>query len=462
MKLSQPDIHGDLKAALDRSLELKAVLERMVADPHPEGNSRALNRLSYMQRKIRNVKVSLGYNEPFDTSAKAKATTDTARVAQTASPKCRRRDGKKKLFKSLRDGNLRILATRAGRKIEGINDPSETQILRVLNDMHLDSTELSTERSIDSNTSKLPFVSLTSGKTEEPITLPTFDEYANITFQLGLSSPVEKALKSVKRTMEHITSFKKKMENMQQLFRVHNTPANYSRRNAIRRMTMPPAKLASIIISVTSDPNVSSSHHKTTDHVEHAKGGATNRSSETPKSSRLKPQVPQFVTSPRGVSTPRSRNLSCGEPHFDVTIDSEEKKLSKIVESITEERPTTIRRKQRLMSYDIEQLLATANAEKLLDDIRVTAENERQAKRMLNKKQADMYRRLLEKIFNRKVTPNATEVAVVEAIRRVIESGEIIDGDSIEMIRRALKGNASQADEMFKLIEYLADAYGQP
>lgn len=454
MMLPQPCIHGDLKATLDRSLELKAVLERMATDSHPETNAKAVARLTYMQKRMRKVKASLGFNEMQGLSLKKPGEIKTDRSIETALPKVRKRDGKKKLFKSLRDGHSRILATKAGRRLEGVDDPSQANVLHVINDLQLDTLELSTDRSFDLNSPRLPFISLTNGRTEDPIALPTFDEYAEATMQQGLSSPVEKAMKSVKRTMEHITNFKRKMDNLATLSRQPNPLYSSGRRPGLRRMTMPPAKLANLIQSALSNQYIARvlpSYEQIDQVGKEVSFTAVNSNLDSDR-----PNISHGINITQPKTPRRVRNMSSGDTKLSSNIESEETKLSQIVESITEERPTSIRRKQRLMSSDIEQLLATTTADKLLTEIRISAEAERQEKHRLNKHQAVMYRRLLEKLFNRKSPLNSVEIGVIEVVRRVIEVGELINVMCIQLIKRALKSNVTQAESLIKLIEQLA------
>lgn len=451
--LVQPDMHGDLKATLEKSLEIKAVLASMVGDTGQQGNHRTMNRLDQMQKRIKTTKDSLGFPDTCVYKAKKAMTPSTLRPTNTASPTNRRRDGKKKLYKSLRDGNLRILATKAGRYIEVIDDPSETHVLRVIKDMQLDSAKI-TERSYDLNTSRLPFVSLISGRLEDPINLPTFEQYSISTLKNGMSSPVEKAIRSVKRTMEHITNFRTKMDGILANSKLPSSRHSSNRRSGLRSMTMPSEQLSLFIESLEQGPAAEEKSLITA--IPEAKRKDTARTSTTISVSNDQNFKRRFVSSPKP-STPRERCSIPGDNRqLCGTIDTQENKLSQIVESIAEERPITVRRKQRLLSSDLEQLLGIGTAVKLLTDIRLSAEQQRLAKRRLNKRQAEMYRRLLERLFNRRVMPNSVEIGVIEAVRRVIESGEIIDRDSLSHVKHALRANAGQAEELIKLIETLA------
>lgn len=433
MKPAQPNIHDDLRSTLEQSLELKACLEHMCAEHNPSNGFKALNRLNLMEKKVGTLKASLGFKDPRHrlTPSSPLHLIETQRQSQSPSPPSVRHEGKNKLLKSLRDGNSRLLAMKAGRSIACVEEAYEPNILKIIRDIPFEPKE---DQSFRSNSTNLPFVSLKSGRIEKPLALPTFEEYIESS-TLGMNASVDRAMKSIQRTQEHIISFKKKIETVKQSM------------EGRRRMSRISAA-QSFEFSLGRKRGVSE------DKTGVVRTDLYRRTTETVD--RL--EKLHLVTVP-ATKPVKVRHRSEAVQKYVSNVASEENKLKRIVESILEERPVAIKRKLRLLSKDIDLLVGSAIS-KMLENAREIAEQERWDKRRLNLKQAEIYQNLLDGMRQRK-SPIWTELAVVEIIRRVLENGEIISHESIQLIREVLGSKSSQVEEVLELLVVLIEEFNR-
>jgi hypothetical protein len=479
MKISDAYFQADLKATLERSLDLKAVLEHMCLDPNPVYQVKAVSRLNVMQKKVRKAKESLGFKDPSlpESSLKKHTTVSPHRQTSPVTPLGRRHEGKKKLFKSLRDGNLRILATRAGRQIEGAANPSDLRAFRTF-----DQSDLSNETrhialptkahlhrmptsvvqaAVETNASeflitqqrfepalepiipKLPFVSLANGRTEELCILPTFDEYAMRSTVQGLNSPESKAFEAIKRTHEHFTAFKKKIDNIETIFKNRSLGGNRDRR-ARHMSVLPGSSGYSAARQVRTINSFQAAPHPTKQTMATAHGPTSH-------------QVTNYVSTPSGFSTQRTRNSRLGDAKEFDAVECQETKLSQIVDSMLGERPTSMRRKQRLFSADIDQPGMLGSTTRGLNEVRQVAEQERWDKHRLNLKQGHMYRQLLDKIMTRKRPQNPAELNVIEIVRMLLESGEVVGQGTIEHITRVVGSKGTEVEGVLRLLKLFVE-----
>jgi hypothetical protein len=433
MKHLKGSIQDDLKNTLDRSLELKAALERMCADPS-QTNAQAFNRIGEMQKHVKKASTALGYTEVSLTTDMHAVTTSPSRPLKTSSPLSRRYPGKQTLFKSLQDSHVRIVASRAGRRLPD----SE-----IMGDRTLDAwtpvhssyersellSELGTEESI-----KLPFVSLSSGKTTEPLSLPTFEEYVRVTgTELNVNLLAEAALKSADRVREHIAEFKKKMEHLARLSRQPMTGRSsyHSRRgNPLDRLQDKKRGL-----SFTTAAQI-----------------ADDKPSQALTEVVAKSEASRAHTRPLSREEFRRFSPTCTKEPAD-TVNSAEAKLSQIVESINIDRPRQMRRRLSLLSTDQHLARSPKKVQQIFGGIRQVIETERMQKHKLNQRQAEVYRCLLEYFREQGRRPNSTELTVLENVRRLLERGEVLEAGLAEKIRRGLGNRASEASELLGVLD---------
>jgi hypothetical protein len=322
---------------------------------------------------------------------------------------------------------------KAGRSIACVEEAYEPNILKIMRDIPFEPKE---DQSFRSNSTNLPFVSLKSGRIEKPLDLPTFEEYIESS-ALGMNASVDRAMKSIQRTQEHIISFKKKIEAVK--------PSMEGRRRMSR-------------ISAAQSMSFEFSFGRKRGVSEDKTGGV--RTDLYRRTTEIADRLEKLhlVTIP-ATKPVKVRHRSEAAQKYVSNVASEENKLKRIVESILEERPVAIKRKLRLLSKDIDLLVGSAIS-KMLENARDIAEQERWDKRRLNLKQAEIYQNLLDGMRQRK-SPIWTELAVVEIIRRVLENGEIISHESIQLIREVLGSKSSQVEEVLELLEALIEEFNR-
>jgi hypothetical protein len=436
------NIQGDLKATLERSLDLKAALEHMRADPSPSSQAYALNRINRLQRRVSATKTSLGFQEPQRPQQATNAAAALTKKTQSSSPMNRRHQGKLKLLRSLKADNLRIIASRAGRRLQSdvpdLTSPVEKALMSTPKCTRF-LTELSTE---DPCSPKLPFVSLASGKTEEPLNLPSFEEYAAVTGTgLDLNTPTDFALKAVERTTRHIESFKKKLADMLQLSK---QPRPVRRETTVTRKTLGPMDLEAVRHAYEVNAQRMTHVIKLSSPSEFAPSFSTPRS------------VPIIKHIEAMISKEDFRHFSpnrLGELESFNTVESAEEKLSQIVERIQVDRPKSRWRKLRLIRREEE--LPPQNSKHMtqpMTEIRKVVENEQRKKRRLNLSQAEVYRKLLDYLRAKRRRPNSAETTVISVVKRVLESGEVLDTTSADQMREGLGYKAKEAADLLELL----------
>jgi hypothetical protein len=296
-------------------------------------------------------------------------------------------------------------------------------------------TDLSTEAL---GSPRLPFVSFTSGRTEEPLNLPSFEEYATLTGTgLDLNTPADFAFKAVERTSRHIERFKSKLADMLH-FSKHPRP--------VRRETTVTRNALGVDLEA----------------MRHVEGNA-----QRSVGMKLSPRA-RFAPS---FSTPRSEpmikhieamiskeDFRHFSPHkgelesFD-TVESAEEKLSQIVERIQADQSKSRWRKLRLIRREqVKAGQTSKHMTKPMAEVRKAVEDERRKKRRLNLSQAEVYRKLLDYLRTKRRRPNSAEKTVISVVKQVLESGEVLDTISADQMREGLGYRAKEAAELLELL----------
>lgn len=262
---------------------------------------------------------------------------------------------------------------------------------------------------------------------------------------------IDKALQSIQRSHDHISHFKKKLGNIEGLYRHHKALARQDQQS-LPLSTGAVSSLAQHVVAsqLTSLKAASGVHQLSVDN------GRRDEAVLMPEAG-----LPG-VTSPRSIpTTPHARHRSCRNGSSIEFVESQETKLSQIIESMHKERPTAIRRKLKLFN-SLEPLSEggeerrrkqlSGNAADLLNEVRQVAEQERVDRRNRNRRQGKVYLGLLDRLHVRQKPPSPAELSFIEIIRRVLEAGGVVGQESALMIRQVLGNQAAQIEEMLEVI----------
>lgn len=340
MKHSNLKIHEDLRSTLERSLELKAVLEHMCVDPHPTGYAQALSRIGRLQRHVKNTKASLGYHES-NRAQYALQTFESRQTPAISSPVNRRHQGKRKLLTTLKDANLRILASRAGKRLKD-QPPSAA----ASPDMNMTMKDLAFDKGIMLTQQYTEDTDVDNegprGRSGEPLSrtftlFPMSDAKDN-------ESSVNRTFKTVERTKKSIENFKIKLEMLYELSKI---PRSVDRRRSAYnpRKTLHPGSLGPFLQAFTGELSPTKKSLKTSKTPQGSNRqncfGQLAGSSLTPDVSMRKP-ASDSTESSRQIMQMQSRRLRPTD-----IIEIQEDKLSQIIDQMSIDRPQSLRNKLR-------------------------------------------------------------------------------------------------------------------
>jgi hypothetical protein len=258
-----------------------------------------------------------------------------------------------------------------------------------------------------------------------------------------MSSTENKAIEAIKRTQAHFASFNKKIANIKTIFQNRSLRGNGVPK--ARHMTVIPG--SSGYSAVDTIQTIKS--FQATTHPTKPKDTTAHKPTSLP--------AKDYVSTPSGFSTNRTKDSRLGDAKEFDAVESQETKLSQIVESMLEERPTSIRRKQKHFSADLDQHGRPGSTTRVLIEVRQVAEQERLDRHRLNIKQGHMYRQLLDKVIVRTKPPNPAELRVIEMVRRILESGEVVGQGSIEHIRGVIGSKVTEVEGVLKLLKVFVE-----
>jgi len=335
MKLAHHRIHGDLKATLERSLDLKAVLEHMTADQHPVSYAEAMSRIGKMQKQVRTTKATLGFYESKKTGYSPNESPRSRRSTPNSSPMNRRHQGKKKLFTTLKDSNLRILASRAGKRLK---DQSDTQALSpgalTKGDYSYDKSDYLTMHYSEDCDPPLPITNMVEAL--EAAIDNSSSKATGVRFDYDKAA--SKTLKTIERTRRNIEGFKNKIEMYYEYSKIPKI--TFRRRStAVGRRTLQPGSLSTVVQQYGGTP-IQIKQAYTPDIPIQRESVAVRPT--------ITPDVISHKTEVEVKRKARSYTISQGSKPKDV-IETQEEKLSLMIDRLIQDRPQTLRSKLRSM-----------------------------------------------------------------------------------------------------------------
>jgi hypothetical protein len=401
----------DLKSTLNKSLEVALGIEKVNNMINPQkAHTDGKNIVNIIYKDIQTLSNQSNIRTRFFLKSKPKVALISPRSPHISTPISKSTDSKKQLALSIKSINQRLKMTRAGKKTVGqvLNDeslPFNQSFHKTLN------SRINTPRP-----SSLPFVSLTTGKTENYVRLPGFQEYLENKGSnylklklndelLGRFDRVSNKIKKFSDEFEiKAISYAKTLENK------HRKTINYTKRPSVPMLQdfqSPQSRKKTLGISNLLK-NIMTVGNKT-----------INTSKKSIKNTRT-----EFHSS---------------IADFKIAKQNENQKLLDILNKIDLERPLITREKVNLIQKDNEKYKNNLHSLKKFRDFRLKVESGRRKRQGVNESQGNMYMKIIEEFRIQRYKPTSGELEILEFWKRMVEYGWVITKPDLDEIAEIIK-----------------------
>jgi hypothetical protein len=358
---------------------------------------------------------------------------------------------KKRLSLSIKEINQRVRLSRAGKRSVGkyIADNDNYSPVRNLNDTFDSSVQYKTHTTknfpSDFNDEKpQPYVSLTSGQIEDPITLPSFNQFLGLkTEQDIVGKGKEELFNRIQRATEQIDKLKDALD--------YNLLHNPTEDKKI--LNKKPFGLFSKRLE--------------------AKDLLSSRKN---KKNELRTMMNQYYTMPNHYQSPESHTKTKKNPTRSTTsngtIESslgesirslyrskaiENKKLTDILTKISLDRPYSIQQKLELIQKDKEKYKNKHHSIEKFNSFRNIIEQKKRDKQYKNYEQGLAYLETLHNYKFHKHEPSNCELLVLELWRKMVEAGTVITRQEFNNIVSIITPEEAGIKEIQTLIQKFSD-----
>lgn len=394
-------IYDDLKSTINGTLEIALGIEKvnnMINPKKAHTDGKNLVNLSY--KELDNLtRLSKNRNKEIV----RKVTKDVKKVQSKSrsvnTPKVRGSEFKRKISFSIKNINYRVTQSRAGKKIVG----------QVLQNENL-SFNSSYEKSFSLRTetprpTTLPFVSFRTGRVENSMTLPNFQEYLETKGSNYMKTGYnDEILNRFDRASAKIAKFTEEFDLKAQNL-VKNIEEKHKKNSVIR-------------IPLYSNEI---------------------------KSPGLRSVQRSSIYKPISYGKDTERKLSKTQPMFFETIQGfnqakivENQKFLNILDKIDLERPLIVRQKVNLIQNDREKFKNRIHSLKKFEKFRCEVENTRRSRQSSSNKQGNIYLTIIESFRLQRYKPSPGEMEVLEYWKKMVELGWVICQNDLDELRSLL------------------------
>lgn len=420
------NLTDDLKSTLNKTLEIALGIEKInsMINPqkaHTEGRNLVnaiykdvqllANQSRYHTRQVVLKQIKPLSGPPIARSEKIKLSLSL--------------DFKKQFSDSIKSINNRVKMSKAGKRTIG-------QLLR---DESLPFNQ-SFDKALSSRVhtpkpKSLPFVSITTGKTENSMTLPHFQEYLELKgsnylkmkYNDELISRFDKATTKVQNFQDEFdlkaSTFIKAIEDRPRrgtIFKHHLNPLDIDlNTQKIRKRSL---NIQKVIFNINSPQ--------------------TRRIQKKTNFSRTQPSLSLFVQ---------------GNNHTQLR---QNEKFLDMINKIDIERPRILREKVRLIQNDNEKYKNNLHSLKKFKNFKMNVESKRRKQQNVSTRQGDLYMRIIEGFRIERYKPSQGELEILEFWKEMVEYGWVVTAADLEEVGRLIKKkgiNTLKSDGLLKKLK---------
>lgn len=359
---------------------------------------------------------------------------------------------KKKLSSSIKEINERVKMSRAGKRTIGsfiskeAGSPSIVKKMNSLSSTWQEGIKNYRFLNIDEIDEKpQPYVPLTNAKIEDPIFLPTFNEFlqakgAEFVIRKGSEEMfyrIDKAMERIAKlggvldsklaTMNNLAEEKKSRKFRGRVFnfsqKSDGNEVEIKKNQELRKILNQYYKMPAVYVK---------------DKCRFSSAG----------------QSPLYGS--LGLSSEAEENLEESLRDFYRSKAMENKKLGDILEKISKDRPLSIREKVLLIQEDREKYKNKNHSIEKFNDFRGKVELKKRSRQFKNFSQGVAYFEVLDEFKRKKHEPSDPELLLLELWRRIIESGWVIGKAEFEEMISILTLEELQMKSVQGLIEKLS------
>lgn len=450
------DLAENLKSTLDRTYQLAIGLEQVSTMIYPRkigplGRKRLISINKEIKTLSQMMRTKTSYsNERKNANLHRKVSSLHQSEIVADSP------GhiiKKKLSLSIKEINERVKMSRAGKRTIGKYISKEAfspPVIRNISSMHASWQEREKSPkmwSIGMTEEKpQPYVPLTSGKIEDPISLPSFEEFLEAKgAEFMVRKGKDELVYRIQKAMEQLGKLKDTLD-----VKLANWNNLDERRHRTKRITQ-------------------TRMHFLTQKVEH-------HAVEKKKNNDLRVIIKQYYETPviypishiktrsthnspkynnNSLSSEAEGNLEESLRDFYKSKATENKKLLDILEKIQVDRPHSIKDKISLIQDDKEKYKNKHHSIEKFNDFRETVEQRKRARQFANFQQAISYLEVLDEFKRKRHEPLDSELLVLELWKRMVEGGWVVSKEDLEEMSNLL----SQEEISSKNIQFLLSKF---
>ena len=441
------ELSETLKSTLEKTRNLAVALEYIGNQIHPSKSpNRAAKRLIMINREIKNL------SQAHNTLLSSPKQSFTISLEAPERPTSSINDSpgyvvKKRLSHSIKEMNEQVKLSKAGKKTIGMymsknaGSPKIVSKLKNLSDSFRETHNFRYYNFDEIDEQPQPYVPLTNAKIEDPIVLPTFTEFLQANgAEYVIRKGSEDLLFRIQRAIEKVGRLKEILES-----KAVNLPSSEEkkRKNKEKRLVFG-TKL-----------RVSANEHKKVYDMRKT----LNQYYAMPKVYTRNTEKLPSIQSPRSVSMSISseaeENLEESLRNFYQSKALENRKLSDILDRLKKDRPYSIREKLSLIQEDHEKYKNKNHSIGKFNKFREKVEKSKRAKQLLNYSQGLVYLEILDEFKVKKHEPTDPELIILEAWRKVVESGWLIRKEELQEIVNILTPEELSSKSVKYLLEML-------
>ena len=412
------ELPNDLKITLDKTFNLALGLEEVSSMITPKRiGDRGRKRLLNINKEIKNLSQIMKFKSKKNIELQFK-TYDTSNFINPASPKKILVDlpayqVKKKLSLSIKEINHRVKLSRAGKRSVGkyMNDFNMTPLIRDLNALNSSTTNYTCSSRLkhsELNEEKpQPYISLTNGKIEDPITLPSFQEFLESTGDDFIPRKgndellfrISKATEQINR-LEHSLDQKLislKNQEEKKVFFKRDTITCLAENKPYRR-----ARENSKIDKKTDLRSIMDQYYKMPSYYSSPKSSKS-FTSKTPSNNQ---KISMFSEA--------EEMLDESSRTFHKSKAVENRKLTDILDKISIDRPYSIKKKIQLIQKDKEKYKNKHHSIEKFNSFRESIEKDKRGQQYKNYEQGLVYLEILDEFKRKKYEPLECELLILE------------------------------------------------
>lgn len=486
------EMRADLAETLHRSMHLAVCIEKLTTEILPGiARNKITRKIRAIDKSIRNLQREFNNETELKSPVKPREMTPSPKPAlqvQLVRPRSSTISAKKQLNKSLLEVNQRLKLTKAGKGTSShfMRDKNRTPpIIKQIKTFRETSGQMNMSEdyalatfntSNDSPGSKpLIHFSFTNGKTEDPVTLQSFDEYcesANIDVTAGQAKKmIFKKLNAVEKKLEDFSEeinglsiycaentgtkwngdknllirLAKSPHHKNQIIRAHlekrtraskisqNFISSIESDNKVKDIIDNKFNLSSYINPPTIDEVRSYRRDSIRDNSNNVRNSVSFKNTGVPRSKssnskkRYRAAASQRDSKIKEIRLKPEQILQTCADSFTTVRNSQDAKIGGMLKRLDFERFYTIKEKISLLHHDNDKFKDISHSIEKLRDFREIIEGNRQKRRAENFKQVEIYTEMLEYLKNRRKEPSQNQMLLLEIVKNVIEEGWIID-----------------------------------